>query len=224
VLKKLVLFLLAGSLIANFYFLAGLLARKYTVIKKTNVLERKAVRVIDGDTFDTEDNLRIRLAGISAPEYPDGCLALRARERLESLILGKTLIIDVVGEDNFGRQLGFVTAEGVEVEKAMLEEGLGRVQNGEDPRFGVILLAAEDSARKAKRGIWSSLCLGKEGCLIKGNVRRDRKTKTYHLPTCFNYEKIVVNEAEKDQWFCTEEEAKAAGFRKAEDCPEEKYD
>jgi len=80
---------------------------------------------------------------------------------------------------------------------------------------------AEGNAKNAKRGIWSSRCQNsqKEGCLIKENYRKDTKTKIYHLPDCYNYDKITVNLKEKDAWFCTAEEAVNAGFVKSRDCP-----
>lgn len=214
---KALIFILIISLFANFYFL---LNKKINFSKKGNQVVERVTRVIDGDTFDTESGLRIRLAGIDAPEYPDGCLGLKAKERLGDLILGKEVKVEAVSKDNFGRELGFVFDKDIFADKVLLEEGLGRVENGKNPVFGILLLQAEDSAKKAKRGIWSSLCAGKNDCFIKGNVRRDKGTKTYHFPECFNYEKIVVNEKEGDKWFCTEKEAVAAGFRKAEDCPD----
>lgn len=177
--------------------------------------------MIDGDTFDTAEDERVRLAGALAPEHPKGCLSEEAKERLEELVLGKEVLLKETGKDSFGRIVAFVFSEGLFIDKALVEEGLAKEASGEDPQYGVELLAAEDSAKKAKRGIWSSLCLPKgPECNIKGNVRRDKGTKIYHLPGCFNYEKIVINEREGDQWFCSEEEAKAAGFRKSEDCPE----
>ncbi len=105
------------------------------------------------------------------------------------------------------------------MDKALVEEGLAQASSGENPSYGAELLSAQEMAKKAKRGIWSSLCLGKENCLIKGSVRPDKKTKIYHLPECYNYEKVVVNLSEGDRWFCTEEEAQKAGFRKSQDCP-----
>lgn len=205
------------SLFVNFYFL---FSKKIDFSKKGNQVIERVTRVIDGDTFDTQSGLRIRLAGVDSAEYPDGCLGLKAKERLQRLILGKEVKVEVVGKDNFGRELGFVFDKDIFADRVLLEEGLGTVENGKNPVFGILLLQAEDSAKKAKRGIWSSLCAGKNDCFIKGNVRRDKGTKTYHFPECYNYEKIVVNEKEGDKWFCTEKEAVAAGFRKAEDCPE----
>jgi len=188
--------------------------------KNTGLLKGTVVRVIDGDTFDLEGGQRIRLAGADAPEYPKGCLSFRAKERLEELILGKEVEIEPLKKDNFGRQMAFVKVGGLLLDRALVEEGLAQAASGENQKYGAELLAAQDSAKKAKRGIWSSLCAAGKDCLIKGNFRRDKGTKIYHLPECYNYERIAVNEREGDRWFCSEEEAAAAGFRKSADCPD----
>jgi len=221
--------LLLLSLILNLFFIIGptslldrfdkLTAGRLRTSSDKEELEGTVVRVIDGDTFDLEEGVRVRLAGAEAPEYPEGCLSSKVKERLEELILGKEVGVEVIEEDSFGRKVGFVIENNLLIDKTMVEEGLARAASGENPRYGADLLSAEDSAKKAERGIWSSLCAGKENCLIKGNVRKDLGTKVYHLPECYNYEKIVVNEREGDQWFCTEGEAQKAGFRKSEDCP-----
>lgn len=49
-------------------------------------------------------------------------------------------------------------------------------------------------------------------CAIKGNVN-SRGDKIYHAPGFRDYEKTDVKPEEGDRWFCTEEEAIAAGFR-----------
>lgn len=214
----LLLFLLGASFVLNLFFVLGKTAVDRG--KQSGTITGSAVRVIDGDTFDLESGVRIRLAGVEAPEYPKGCLSLAAKERLQELVLGKEAQIESVGKDNFGRTLGFVKIGGLLIDKALVEEGLARAENGADPRYGAELLAAEDSAKKAKRGIWSSLCAAGEDCLIKGSYRRDKDTKIYHLPECYNYSKIIINEKEGDRWFCSEKEAVAAGFRKSQDCPE----
>jgi endonuclease YncB( thermonuclease family) len=159
------------------------------------------------------------LAGADAPEYPKGCLSLKAKERLAELVLGKKVKIEQIEEDSFTRKIGFVKVDGLLIDKTLIEEGLAKATSGEHPQYGVMVLEAQDSAKLAKRGIWSSQCVGGEDCVIKGNYRRDKDTKIYHLPECFNYERIVINEREGDRWFCTEQKAKAAGFRKSEDCP-----
>lgn len=218
---------LAVSLLMNGYWVireVGLFSRRYAGIRvKEGEMVRRVERVVDGDTFDTSDGERVRLEGADAPEYAKECLSEEAKERLEELILGKEVVLKKVTKDHFGRLVSLVFMGDLFIDKAMVEEGLARASSGNDPEYGVELLSVEETAKEAERGIWSELCLAKkEGCVIKGNFRRDRGTKIYHLPGCFNYDKIVVNEREGDQWFCSEEEAQAAGFRKSEDCPEEK--
>jgi len=207
--------LLAASLLFNLFFVF----RETGIFREEETFSGQVTRVIDGDTFDIEEGERIRLDGAFAPEYPKECLALEAKNRLGELILGKEVELEVVGKDNFGRKVSFVRAGEVFIDKVMIEEGLAKAAS-ERGKHAEVMLAAEDGAKQAKRGIWSSLCSPKEGCVIKGNVRRDRGTKVYHLTECYNYEKIVVNEREGDRRFCSEEEAKKAGFRKSEDCPE----
>lgn len=52
-------------------------------------------------------------------------------------------------------------------------------------------------------------------CNINGNVStRNGNKKIYHCPNWRDYDKTQVNYDEGDQWFCSEEEALAAGFNK----------
>jgi len=52
-------------------------------------------------------------------------------------------------------------------------------------------------------------------CLIKGNVSVDTGERIYHVPGQAFYDETVVNEAYGERWFCTEDEALAAGWRKS---------
>ena len=55
------------------------------------------------------------------------------------------------------------------------------------------------------------------GCNIKGNVSmRNNGQWIYHCPNWRDYDRTEVNYDEGDRWFCSEEEAIAAGFRKPE--------
>lgn len=49
-------------------------------------------------------------------------------------------------------------------------------------------------------------------CQIKGNVN-SKGDHIYHVPGWRDYERTNVKPEEGDRWFCTEEEASAAGFR-----------
>lgn len=50
-------------------------------------------------------------------------------------------------------------------------------------------------------------------CLIKGNVNR-KGERIYHLPGSVHYSQVKMNGVGK-RWFCSEVEAKAAGWRPA---------
>lgn len=58
-----------------------------------------------------------------------------------------------------------------------------------------------------------------ENCLIKGNIGFKTKEKIYHLPDCPYYSATKIDERYGERWFCTEQEAIFAGWRKAYNCP-----
>lgn len=53
------------------------------------------------------------------------------------------------------------------------------------------------------------------GCVIKGNVNSDGE-KIYHVPGQQAYDKTQIIPEQGDAWFCTQAEARTAGFRAAE--------
>jgi micrococcal nuclease len=59
----------------------------------------------------------------------------------------------------------------------------------------------------------------KEDCVIKGNISDRGFGKIYFVPNCINYNRVKIDLKRGEKWFCTEEEAKEAGFRKATNCP-----
>lgn len=178
--------------------------------------------VVDGDTFDTNSGERVRMYGINAPEYPEGCLAENSKKRLGELILNKEIKIINKGKDNFGRSLGIIYLDKLLVNKAMISEGLAvyEGQTNPDDKEMLEMEKANTEAKEAKRELWSSKCSQPNPkCAIKGNFRAAGNTKVYSLPDCYNYDRIVVDPTGRDKWFCTEADAVAAGFVKSKDCP-----
>jgi hypothetical protein len=55
----------------------------------------------------------------------------------------------------------------------------------------------------------------KAGCDIKGNISFDTQEKIYHVPGNEFYNATVINKAYGERWFCTEDEARNNGWRKA---------
>lgn len=56
-----------------------------------------------------------------------------------------------------------------------------------------------------------------DSCEIKGNISSTNE-KIYHLLGCGSYEKTVIDESAGERWFCSEQDAVAAGWRKAGNC------
>lgn len=67
----------------------------------------KVSRIIDGDTFETADEERVRIKGIDSPEQHEG-----ATQHLASLIDGKSVSLQFEGDrkDKYGRTLPSVLA------------------------------------------------------------------------------------------------------------------
>lgn len=59
---------------------------------------------------------------------------------------------------------------------------------------------------------WSSLKLG---CDIKGNISYNTGEAIYHLPGDRYYDSTRINTSKGERWFCTQEEAEAAGWRRS---------
>lgn len=56
---------------------------------------------------------------------------------------------------------------------------------------------------------------GDGGCRIKGNV--SRSGRIYHLPGSTSYDETRIDPTKGERWFCSEAEARAAGWRPARD-------
>lgn len=53
-----------------------------------------------------------------------------------------------------------------------------------------------------------------EDCVIKGNISSSGE-KIYHVPGQKYYNQTIINISAGERWFCTEEEAVSAGWRKS---------
>lgn len=178
------------------------------------------VSVPDGDSLQLKDGRRIRLLGIDAPER-GRCMASEARAKLVELAQGRHVRLKNIATDSYGRMLANVLAPGVGlVQRDLLSSGLARNRSSVSNPYHQVLKDAGEAARTAKLGIWSDTCRGQtpvsENCTIKGNTRAGEKF--YYLPSCSQYDQVLVDRAFGDTWFCSEKEATKAGFTKASSC------
>ena len=117
----------------------------------------RVVSISDGDTFDLDTGLTVRLVGIQAPKLPlgrDGFeawpLGDEAKATIEDLVMGQQVSLYYGGEsrDRHGRALAHVMVERdgevVWVQAEMLRLGLARVYSFPDNRSCLeVLYAAE---------------------------------------------------------------------------------
>ncbi len=128
----------------------------------------RVVSISDGDTFDLEGGLTVRLVGIQAPKLPLGRegfeawpLGDEAKAAIEELVMGHEVALYYGGEnrDRHGRALAHVMVERdgevVWVQAEMLRRGLARVYSFPDNRSCLdVLYAAEAQGRADRLGIW----------------------------------------------------------------------
>jgi micrococcal nuclease len=116
----------------------------------------RVVRVSDGDTFvglDAENRqVKVRLHGIDAPEAKQA-FGTVARKALADLIAEKTVSVEEVDRDRYGRVVGRVTIGGKLVNAEMVRSGLAWRYVTYDKRneFGGL----EDEARRRRSGLWA---------------------------------------------------------------------
>ncbi|AFK52618.1 thermonuclease family protein [Tistrella mobilis] len=53
-----------------------------------------------------------------------------------------------------------------------------------------------------------------KGCDIKGNISKDGR-RLYHVPGSRSYERTRIDEGDGERWFCSEADARAAGWQRA---------
>lgn len=122
---------------------------------------RGAPTVVDGDTIEIHDQ-RIRLNGIDAPESAQLCTDAAGEEyrcgQRASLALADflkahrpTSCIEV-DRDQFRRMVAVCTSGGVDIGEWMVRKGYAV----DWPKYSAgFYAAAENEARRAKRGVWA---------------------------------------------------------------------
>ncbi len=123
--------------------------------------EFRVLRVIDGDTLELDSGVRLRLKGINTPErsmdfYEQAKLFL---EKIEN----RNVKIENYGVDKYGRVLAYIFIGGKNVNKEILENGLGTLYYYEKDEYFKEFENAEKFARDNQLGLWKKS--SSEGCL-----------------------------------------------------------
>ena len=199
-------------------------------------------RVIDGDTIDV-GTVRVRLHGVDAPESAQSCLAAgerwpcgqRATQALVGRIGGRTVDCSERDRDRYGRIVAVCRHGGRDVNAWLAGQGWALAYR----RYSWAYVNEESSAKAARRGIWRGqfvapwdwrrgerLSSSRRGahqtadgapgsCRTKGNISYDSGKRIYHVPGDRDYALTKISPARGERWFCSEAEARAAGWRRA---------
>jgi endonuclease YncB( thermonuclease family) len=173
----------------------------------------------------------VRLAGIEAPERVQLCgrdggrwrCAEAAQSALARLVAGRPVRCRLAGTDGAGRRLGVCALDRVDINADLVRQGFVFAAGGTSGRYA----AQESEARTARSGLWIGEPLrpaeiraraweearrrAPDGCPIKGQVTGEERV--YVLPGTPAYDRARVQPARGDRWFCSEQDAAAAGFK-----------
>jgi len=202
----------------------------------------KVSKVIDVDTIKLENGEKVRLIGIDGPENNE-CYFKESKKFLADLVLGKYVRLekDISGVDKYERLLRYVVLPNQNPKEdnlllndyLVLEGQALSVSSAPDLRYRDLMATSQQRAIREDKGIWEAceyepeyLKFREQGaeppssdCIIKGNISERGYGKIYLLPGCDNYNTVKIDLKKGEQYFCTEEEAQTAGFRKATNCP-----
>ncbi len=197
-----------------------------------------ALRVIDGDTLAIGET-RIRLYGIDAPELSQSCSDMRGQDWACGQ-WAKAVLVKLAGgavrcvahdTDRYGRTVAVCATEAGDINAAMVASGAAYAYT----QYARDYVVFEERARTEGQGLWrAGVQLPADyraekraeisdaqpeqtppgNCAIKGNI--SGSGKLYHLPGGRWYGGTRINEAQGERWFCSEDEARAAGWRKAQ--------
>ncbi len=157
-------FLITIFVVAVFSFLGGTFyqSQKSQAEKtKQEEINQKLIisRIVDGDTLQLQNGKEIRLYGMSTPEQKEPYYE-EANKFTENLVLNKEITLeqeDKYKQDKFGRLLGYVFVDEVNLNIELVRNGLAKVvlyEKRAKIKYQDELLQAEKEARENKLGIW----------------------------------------------------------------------
>lgn len=135
-------------------------------------LTGEVVSIADGDTFTLltigQQQIRIRLHGIDCPEKRQD-FGTKAKQFLADMVFQKKVVVKTMDVDRYGRTIGIVTIDGINVNEALLKAGLAwhYKKYDQNPKWAEF----ENEARLAKRGLWSQA-----NCIAPWDFRRTQRS------------------------------------------------
>ena len=162
----------------------------------------------------------------------------RAASALAQRISGGSVSCKERARDAYGRMVAMCRAGGKDLNAWLVSEGWALAYRS----YSLDYVDEEASARIARRGVWRGRFVepwdwragvrldstrapvqqhrGRTArpeagrCRIKGNISR-KGARIYHVPGGRYYESTRISPSKGERWFCTEAEARAAGWRRS---------
>ena len=183
------------------------------------------IRVVDADTFDIGWRENIRLIGIDAAEDAQTCtnadgavLACGqfATEAARALYQGRQATCRWEQTDRYGRPLAVCEVGGTDANAELVRLGIARVYRQDRTYF-----EEQKEAVLLSRGLWAYDMIDpaayreRAGWRLHDQGNISGNGRIYHLPGSPAYGPTRIDERRGERWFCTEDEARAAGWRPA---------
>lgn len=150
-----------------------------------------------------------------------------------------TIACTPITTDRYGRTVAVCSLGDLDLNGWLVEQGYGLAYR----KYSTAYVRQEDTARAAGRGLWAgtftapwewrhgrragagspvedaaapgtgpSATAAAGECRIKGNINR-KGERIYHLPGARDYDRTVIDAGSGERMFCSENEARAAGWR-----------
>jgi endonuclease YncB( thermonuclease family) len=160
-----------------------------------------------------------------------------AANKLRELTGAHAVTCDKRDTDSYGRTVAVCTNGTVDLGAELARAGLALAYR----QFSADYVDEESEAKAARRGAWagnftppwdarrggdaeprqpreppggsSDAASGCRGTGIKGNISRNGGERIYHVPASSSYDETRIVEADGERWFCTEDDARRAGWR-----------
>ena len=190
------------------------------------------IRVIDGDTFDI-GGARVRLHGIDAPEQDQTCTTPSGEgwacgawvtRQVAARYQGRTAFCEQLDTDRYDRIVARCSVDGQDIGQTLVGEGLALAYRRYSMAYDLDEKAAAVNRRGLHAGQFEQPATFRQGnpapqgaaahnCRIKGNISKGGRI--YHLPHQRDYNRTRITTAKGERWFCSTDEARAAGWRAA---------
>lgn len=196
------------------------------------------IRVKDGDTIEMS-GITIRLHGIDAPESNQMCGGQGApvwpcgawvSGEVRARFNGQHARCEEIDMDRYGRVVARCMVLGQDMGRVLVQEGYAFAFR----KYSMDYDLDEKSAAVNDRGLhatgvqspaafrasvrstraFNTLATAPPGCEIKGNISADGK-RIYHVPGQRYYADTMIRPEQGERWFCTEIQAREAGWRRA---------